>query len=170
MAIKTQGSTLYALLPVITGGLPTSAREVVKIGCIKDFEGGGNPADQIETTCLNETTRSYMAGLRTPGAATFNIDFDPKNDSHMRLYEAAESDDVNYQNIKFAVAFSDGTAPPTATADSSGEWDFVFPATRTFWQFQGYVSDFPISLQANSVVTTAVSVQRNGRGYLFPKT
>ena len=67
MAIKTQGSTLYALLPVISAGIPTSAREVVEIGCIKDFEGGGNPADQIETTCLNETTRSYMAGLRTPG-------------------------------------------------------------------------------------------------------
>ena len=53
MAIKTQGSTLYALIPV-NCWRPNCHREVVEIGCIKDFEGGGNPADQIETTCLNE--------------------------------------------------------------------------------------------------------------------
>lgn len=237
MPVKTQGSQLYALFPVkATPG----QFEVLEIECINNFNGGGNPADQITIECLNETTRRYLKGMRTPGQATFTIDADPKNLSHIRLQEAAESDDESFDDMRFALGWSDGigvapglaaaggvsavslgaggtgyTSAPTvsitggggtgatatatvsggvvtavtitnpgsgyttapavafsggsgtgaaASAEVSAEADFILPATRTWFLFDGYVADFPFDFQANTTVKTAVSIQRSGPG------
>ncbi|MCE0939667.1 hypothetical protein LU667_22045 [Pseudomonas kurunegalensis] len=40
--------------------------------------------------------------------------------------------------------------------------DFVLPPTRTWFLFDGYVSDFPFDFAANSAVTTAATIQRSG--------
>jgi hypothetical protein len=171
MAKKTQGSALYVLMPILdSNGDPTASREVVKVDCVLNVNTGGNPADQIETTCLEATSRTYIKGLRTPGQSTFNIDADPEKESHHRLYEASESDDEAYDELMFAYGWSDGTAAPTATMDSNGDYDFVLPDTRSFVKFAGYVSDFPFDAQGNSVVKTAVTVQRSGRGHWSRKS
>ena len=47
--------------------------------CATTFTPGGNPADQIEDTCLSDTSRSYKPGLRTPGQATLGLNADPEN-------------------------------------------------------------------------------------------
>ncbi|MBV2207424.1 MAG: phage tail protein [Pseudomonas sp.] len=148
MAKLAQGTQIYFIDP------DTSA--VVAVDCATAFTPGGAPADQIETTCLEDTTRAYMPGLRTPGQASLTINADPENASHIRLHEMSETDPS--PTVSWAVGWSDGTAAPTV--DSNG--DFVLPTTRTWFTFQGYVSDFPFDFAANTVVTSAVTIQRTG--------
>lgn len=155
MSKLTQGTQVYFIDP--------DDLSVIAIDCATSFNPGGNPADQIEDTCLESEVRTYKKGLRTPGAASLTINADPEKASHTRLHELSEDD--TDRNVKFAVGWSDGTAAPTA--DSDGDW--VLPSTRTWFTFDGFVSDFPFDFAANSVVTTSVSIQRSGGSTWTPK-
>lgn len=158
MSIFAQGSELYFIDP--------DTKQVVKVQCPTGFSPGGAPADQLDDTCIDDTTKKFKKGLRTPGSATINLMADPKYASHVRLYELyAEDSDVNI-DIEFAIGWSDGKgiAP---TADSNGL--FVFPTTRTWLPFAGYISDFPFDFQANTLVATAMTVQQSGLAGWIPK-
>jgi hypothetical protein len=155
MAILSQGSKIYFIDP--------ADDSVVAVECATAFNPGGNPADQIETTCLEEFDRSYLPGLRTPGQAALTVNFDPANASHVRIYELSQENPPPV--LSWVLGFSDGTAAPTV--DSSG--DFVLPTTRSWFPFQGYIADVPFDLAANSVVTSAMSIQRSGSSALIPK-
>lgn len=155
MAILTQGTQVYVLAP--TAADP-EVFEVLEIECATAFTPGGNPADQIETTCLSDTVRSYLRGLRTPGQASLSINADPRNESHVRLHELSEDDTI--EDLAWAVGWSDGTGiAPTLTVDGD---DWELPEGRTWFTFRGYVSDFPFDFAANTVVTTAATIQRSG--------
>ncbi|WP_085696274.1 phage tail tube protein [Pseudomonas sp. B26(2017)] len=155
MAILSQGTQVYALVPTVDD--PTKM-EVLEIECATAFSPGGNPADQIETTCLSAAIRTYLRGLRTPGQASLTLNADPRNASHVRLHQLSEDDDI--ENISWAVGWSDGRDIPP-TVNTAGD-DFELPKTRTWFIFDGYVSDFPFDFTANAVVTTAATIQRSG--------
>lgn len=231
MSILTQGTQIFALVP--TAANP-AILEVLEIECATAFSPGGNPADQIEDTCLSANVRSYLRGLRTPGQASLTLNADPRNASHIRLHQLSEDDSI--QNVPWVVGWSDGKVSPTAlqagavsdinitnggtgyltaptvaltggggtgaTATAQltgtvvtgititnngtgytsaptvgftggsgtgaaavsvvGDGDFVLPNTRTWFLFDGYVSDFPFDFSANTVVTTAATIQRSG--------
>lgn len=152
MSKLSQGTQVYFIDPEFDSSGPG----VRVVECATAFNPGGAPADQIEDTCLEATTRTYKPGLRTPGQASLTINADPENESHMRLHQLSETDPS--PTLKWAVGWSDGTAAPTL--DSSG--DFELPTTRTWFVFEGYVSDFPFDFAANAVVTSAVTIQRTG--------
>ncbi|NWN92297.1 phage tail protein [Marinobacter adhaerens] len=151
MSILSQGTNVYVLDP--NGGTP----KVLKVECATSLSPGGDPADQIEDTCLEAHERSYKPGLRTPGQATMGLNADPKNDSHLTLYNLSRQNPSPV--LKFAVGWSDGTDAPTI---SSGSDDFDLPETRTWFTFQGYIADFPFDFSQNTVVTTELSIQRSG--------
>lgn len=156
MSVLTQGTQVYFIDP--------DDLSIVPILKATAFNPGGAPSDQIEDTPLEEpTTRTYKKGLRTPGQASLTINADPQIESHVRLHELSE--EATDRRIKFAVGWSDGTAAPTA--DTEGE--FVLPTTRTWFTFEGYVSDFPLDFAQNAVVTTAASIQRSGGSVWTPK-
>ncbi|WP_275113744.1 phage tail tube protein [Pseudomonas sp. S49] len=58
----------------------------------------------------------------------------------------------------------------TATAELAESNDFVLPSGRTWYVFDGYVSDFPFDFSANTVVTTAATIQRSGGSAWIRKT
>ncbi|MHA6196827.1 phage tail tube protein [Pseudomonas wadenswilerensis] len=61
------------------------------------------------------------------------------------------------------VSFTGGNGSgASATAAVNTEEDFNLPATRTWFIFEGYVSDFPFDFAANAVVSTAATIQRSG--------
>nr|WP_277749397.1 phage tail tube protein [Pseudomonas ovata] len=61
------------------------------------------------------------------------------------------------------IALSGGAGSgATASAVLGDGDDFVLPPTRTWFLFDGYVSDFPFDFSANAVVTTAATIQRSG--------
>lgn len=232
MSVLAQGTHIFILDD--TGETP----EVVRIECATSFSPGGDPADQIEDTCLEHSERSYKSGLRTPGQATMGLNADPEYDSHLQLYGLSRMDPNPI--IPWAVGWSDGKAVPkfgygvgsvtvseggsgygdatttvefsapedsdgkaatgvatvvggvvteititdpgsgysaaptvtvtdsgtgtgaTATASLESRPSFVFPDTRTWFTFNGYVSDFPFDFAQNTVVTTEVAIQRSG--------
>ncbi len=155
MSVLTQGTQIYFVDP--------DDLSIVAVQCATAFNPGGQPADQIEDTCLESFVRTYKKGLRTPGQASLTVNADPQYASHIRLHELSEENDD--RTIKWAVGWSDGTAAPTADSDG----DFVLPTSRTWFAFDGYVSDFPLDFAQNTVVTTAVTIQRSGGSVWTPK-
>ena len=157
MAKLAQGTMIYFI--DATG----SDTEVVRVECATTFTPGGAPADQIETTCLEDFDRSYEPGLRTPGQATIGINADPANVSHLLMHQLSETNPS--PTLKWAVGWSDGTAAPTVGPDD----DWVLPSTRTWFTFEGYISDFPFDFALNTVVTSTVTIQRSGGSSWTPK-
>jgi len=160
MSVLTQGTQFFVL----------AAGAVSEVECITSFTPGGNPADQIEDTCLSErNSRTYKKGLRTPASASVTLNADPKNASHLKLQNLAESDDDTL--LTFAVGWADGESLPTVSANGgAGSVDgLTLPEDRTWFVFQGYVSDFPFDFQANTVVSTTATIQRSGPAVWVPK-
>lgn len=158
MTIKSQGTDLYTIDPA-TGAL-------LDVGCITSLDGIDTAIDQIETTCLNDITRTYEAGLSTPGAATFGLQFDPSEVNHIRLHQLKTAG----TQLKWAIGFSDGTVAPTAGTDSSGDNEFVLPPTRSWLVFDGYMNSFPFTFGLNTMVTSTVGIQVSGEPVLIPKS
>ena len=152
MAKKTQGTNLYLIDP--------ADDSVIIVGCVTSISGITASRDQIETTCLEDQARSYEAGMLTPGAASFGINVDPADASHVRLHELYTSG----ENLKWALGWSDGVAPPTVLA---GDW--VLPTTRSWISFEGYISDYPFEFALSAVVASTIAVQVSGQPVFTPK-
>lgn len=158
MSVKTQGSQLYILDEEASGGA-----EVLVVECAVSISGLSNPREQIEVTCLESDTREYVGGLSTPGSVTVTVNFDPDNESHYRLYELWRN---NADNFTAAIGY--GTPVNVAPTIVAGE--FTYPTTRTFIEFDAYVSDVPLEAALNSVWTSAITFQISGPYTIFRKT
>ena len=153
MAMKTQGTRLYAIDP--------EGNSVIQVGCVTSLDGISAGRDQRETTCLEDEARSYEGGMVTPGAASVGILFDAQDGSHVRLHELY----VAGENIQWAIGLSDGTTAPTA--DSNG--DFDVPTDRTWIVYEGYISDYPFSFAISANVETTLAIQVSGFPQVIPK-
>lgn len=159
MSMKTQGTELYFIDP--------ADGEVVRVGCPTSIEGIDTTLEQIETTCLDNTSRTYEAGLATPGTATFAVNTDTMDASHIRLHQLKTAGVV----LKWAIGWSDGTGtPPTAAEEpvDSDNYEFVTPTTRSWILFEGFMNSFPFSFAQNAVVTSNIGIQVSGEPVLVP--
>ena len=157
MAVKTQGTDLYVIDP--------EDGSVITVGCPTSIDGIDTTLEQIETTCLNSSARTYEAGLATPGTATFGINVDPSDPSHIRLHQLKTSG----VTLNWAVGWSEdpGTAP-TVTTDSDGDYVFDTPVSRSWILFEGFMNSFPFSFALNAVVQSSVGIQVSGEPELIP--
>lgn len=153
MAVRTQGTELWFIDP--DTGLP------VKVGCVTTLTGLTAARDQIETTCLDDDARTYEPGMPTPGQAQFGLNFDPSDASHVRLHQLY----VAGTTLDWALGWSDGVVPPTSDTST-----FVFPNTRSWISFTGYISDLPFDFALNAVVSSTVSVQVSDFPVLVPRS
>lgn len=158
MTIRSQGSDLFAIDP--------ADNTLLDVGCITSISGIDTAIDQIETTCLNDLSRTYEAGLATPGAATFGLQFDPADPAHIRLHQLKTAGTT----LQWVIGFSDGTLPPTVGTDSSGDGEFVLPPTRSWLSFEGYMNSYPFEFALNTMVTSTVGIQVSGEPVLIPKS
>lgn len=156
MAQKTQGTMLYVIDP--------DDDSVLEVGCITNISGLDSTLDQIETTCLSENARTYVAGLATPGTATFTINADSEDESHIRLHQLKKTG----ENLQWAIGWSDGVAPPTVAAGTPAT--FTLPTTRSWITFEGFMNSFSFDFSQNSVVTSSVGIQVSGDPDWAPKT
>lgn len=154
MSIKTQGTYLFLIDP--------DDDSVIEVGCVTSIDGIDTTNEQIETTCLSSQARTYEGGLATPGAASFGINFDTADSSHMRLHQLK----VAKTTLEWAVGFSDGTALPTV--DTNGT--FNLGAARSWIRFRGFITSFPFTFAQNAVVQSAVGVQISGEPEVFAKS
>lgn len=157
MAVKTQGTDLYVIDP--------ADGSVITVGCPTSIDGIDTTLDQIETTCLNSPARTYEAGMATPGTATFGINVDPRDASHVRLHQLKMAGTT----LQWAIGWSeDPGTPPTVTVDSDGNDVFVTPSSRSWILFEGFMNSFPFSFALNAVVESTVGIQVSGEPELIP--
>lgn len=159
MAVKTQGTQLYIMDSEASGGC-----EILTVECTTALSGLSNPREQIEVTCLESDTREYEGGLSTPGQLTVTVNFDPRNASHMRLYQFWRD---NADNFKFAIGFG---GPVNVDPNISSGCEFDYPTNRTFIEAEGYVVDLPLEAALNAVWTAAIPIQISGPYTIFPAT
>lgn len=164
MARPTKGTMLYVIVPSTAD---PDVNEILKIECPKNISGGEDSSDDIEDTCLEDSERSYLPGLMTPGNTTFAIDADPRNSSHVRLHQFfLPALGNSAPKLKFAIGWGDGTEAPKL--NTKGD-DFDLPSTRTWNVFVGHINGFPFDFQLNALVTTTVSVKRSSAFQWIPK-
>lgn len=149
MAMLTQGTELYFLDP--------EGDVVTKVDCPISITGLGGSREQIPTTCLDSTEAEFLPGFATPGPISITIQFDKDSASHARLLELFQ--DPAQTLVWWAMGLSDGLGVPPTSGDSTG---FILPTTRSWFQWEGYVADFPIDVNLNSVYQGTMQVQRSG--------
>lgn len=149
--MKTQGTELYYIDPA--DGLAYS------VGCVTSIEGIDVNIEQREVTCLVDSTRSYEAGLGTPGTASFGIYSNPADSTHIRLHALK----VAGTSLQWAVGWSDNTGvEPDVTTDSNGDDVFDPPETRSWILFEGFMNSFPFSFAQNASVESQIGIQVSG--------
>jgi hypothetical protein len=148
--VRTQGTEVF-LIDEVTTTDPT----VVKLACPTGVSGLGGAADQIEDTCLDNTTdKTYQRGLGNPGQVSIPFNLVPRETSHQLLTTLKNSGDI----VKWLVCLSESATDPTV--DSDGE--FVPPNDRTSFAFEAYVADVNIEAQTNEIVRGTLTLQRSG--------
>jgi hypothetical protein len=152
--LRTQGTELWFINPL------TSAADFVKLSCPTGISGLGGPADQLDDTCLDSTTRTFKQGLKNPGTLTVPFNFIPTNTSHQILFQLYDGGQV----VQWIAGLSDGTSPPT----NSSAGGFNPPPNRSSIRFNGYVSDINIDIATNSIVTGTLTIQRSGAILVTP--
>lgn len=154
MSIKTQGTHLFYVTP---GDTPA----IVKLHCPTGVTGLGGAADQIDTTCLDQTNdRTYTRGLGNPGQVTVPINFDPAQVSHQDIFDLK----AGGETLQWVVGLSDGVGAPTLTNG------LMAPAAdRTNILFDAYVSDFALDIAGNDIVKGTLTLQRSGAVTLVEK-
>lgn len=154
--MKTQGTNLYAIDPA-DGSL-------IVVGCPTSIDGIDTSIEQLETTCLSSQARTYEAGLATPGTATFAINIDPKDPSHLRLHQLKTAGTT----LNWAVGWSEAPdVDPTIEQNSDGEYVFVPSPARSWIFFEGFMNSFPFSFALNAQVTSTVGIQVSGEPELI---
>lgn len=153
MAQKTQGTNFFTIDP--------QDGSLLKVGCVISIDGIDTTLDQLETTCLDSSAREYVSGLATPGNASFGINFDPADASHVRLHQLKIAGTI----LPWAIGFGDGTDLPVV--DTNG--NFNLPATRSWIQFNGFMNSYPFTFALNAVITSTVGIQISGEPSVIKK-
>ena len=154
MSIKTQGTYLYTIDP--------DNEALIQVACVTSIDGVDTTNEQIDTTCLEDLARTFVAGLASPGQASFGLNFDTAESSHTRLHQLKVDGTV----LPWAIGFSDGSA--IAVVDSGGTFDKA--TSRSWIRFEGFMANFPFSFPQNTVIQTTVAIQISGEPEIKAKS
>lgn len=145
--LKTQGTELFVLDDTDTGN------EVRKIGQITGFSGVGSGAtSEIETTNMDSLAKEFVVGLKDNGTISFNLDWDPQDESHTTLNTL-----VGGANKRFIIGGSESAADPSFAAST-----FTIPTDRTTLDFQAGVTQFQLDAGTDDVWRGSASLRVSG--------
>jgi len=109
------------------------------LGDVININGPGMSRSTIETTHLNTAGgyQTFITGLRNPGTVTFSINFD------RTAYDDLKADFENDNSQSYRIQFDD--------------------ADNTQIDFDGWVTELPLTIPTNDRVTMDVTLQINGQ-------
>ncbi len=139
--IPTQGTEIF---------FSDDGTTIEEIPCALTADVGASTADQIDVTCLQDKSRSYVRGLSSIGQITFTGAVDNETDTIETLDALQDAGTA----VPWFIAFSDGTAPPTITGGV-----LTPPANRSGLSFKGYVASLSPQLEQNNVVKFQLVIQ-----------
>lgn len=158
MGVRTKFTQLYVRIHNSNG------YQIVQVGCPTGITGLGGAASQVDNTCLDDDEMQYLPGMPNPGQMTVNLNFDPSVISHQELWDLFNAQTT----VPWVVGWSDGNDIPPTVNSSTGI--ITYPSTRTYTSFDGYIADLPLDFAINSLVKSAMSVQRSGARTMHYKT
>lgn len=148
--VKTQGTELF-MIETASASDPV----ITKMACPTGISGLGGAKDQIEDTCLDNTTdKTFVAGLGTPGQVSVPFNLIPRDGSHQFLFTLKELGTV----LKWIACLSESGTDPTMDTD----FEFVAPTDRTSFRFDAYIADVNIDMATNDIVRGTLTLQRSG--------
>ena len=146
--LKSQGTELYF---VDTDSSDTVRRVV----CATSISGLGGARDQIDTSCLDNTTdRTFVGGLGNPGQVTIGFNVHKDEVAHEALLDLKAAG----TEVSWGIYSSDAATAPVA--NSSNVLQVV--TGRASAIFLGYVSDINIDIAANDIWKGTITIQRSG--------
>lgn len=152
-ALKTQGTQLYKVQTATTS---------ITVGNIQNISLPAPKADTKEITDMSSTGKEYVALLPDFGEVSCDINFDPELISTSlagRGHQALVADADAGTTRNWIIGLSDGNAAPTAPVAS------VFPTpptTRTWIQFNGFITEFSMKAGTNDVIGGSLTVKCTG--------
>lgn len=157
MARRTQGTSIWA---VVSSKTQQGKFELLAIARANNFKTGSDSQEKHDDTCLeDEYSKSYVGGLSDTGQATFDVNLDPKQASHVRLYELGQSSDVVEWVVGWAGAKKGAMKTIVPTIDvNTGV--VTLPPSRSWNKFKGYVEPFEFDFSGNALVKTSINIQR----------
>ncbi len=149
--VRTQGTEVFFVDNTVSASQP----DLIKLACPTGVQGLGGAKDQIETTCLDTIgDKEYAGGLGNPGVVTIPFNLIPRDFSHQVLFEFKRTGEV----LEWIACLSESREQPTVDSDGV----ITAPATRSSFQFQGYIADVNIDIANNEIVRGTLTVQRSG--------
>lgn len=142
MAIITQNTQVWF----------KSAATIIKL-VVTSITGLSGAREQIDITTLESMEREYLAGFATPGQVSLGLNYDPALINQVTLRNLYEAGTIT----TWIIGMSDGAASPSIAAEV-----ITYPTTRTWLDFSGFVSDFPIEFATNDAARSQVTLQRSG--------
>lgn len=158
MARRTQGSAMWMVVPTTSD---PEKFELIKIGAPKDHKPGTDTKEKLEITDLEEEySKKYLdgGGLSDTGTATFSILADPKNPAHQRLFSMVASGESATFIQGWPGEKRGSVAHIVPEVAENGE--ITLSNQRTWTKYKAYVDSFPLDIDANTVVQTTVTLQR----------
>lgn len=119
----------------------TDYTEVASI--VDGWSGPSTTADEIETTVLDDTYKTYARGQIDPGEITFQIAYDPADTNSQTLVELYSSCTVATWQVSLSAVCSSGGAAVTES-------------------FSGWVKAFSITASKNNLITADITVRITG--------
>ena len=146
--LKSQGTELYF---VDTDSSDTVRRVV----CATSISGLGGARDQIDTSCLDNTTdRTFVGGLGNPGQVTIGFNVHKDEVAHEALLDLKAAG----TEVSWGIYSSDAATAPTANTANV----LQSVTGRASAIFLGYVSDINIDIAANDIWKGTITIQRSG--------
>ena len=112
------------------------------IGCITSYSIEQSERNEIETTCLSATEKTFKLGLRDPGTMSLDLEYEQDSTGQGMLEDSYASDDSYHFKIEYNNAPSGGT-----------------PGEKTF---EGYVSALSETGSVDDLITESVSIRVTG--------
>lgn len=167
MSRRTQGTALWVVAPTVAN---PAIYELIKIGCPLNFKPGTDSKTKIPDTCLEaEYYTSNMTGLADLGQATFDINADPLNPSHVRLKQWEEND----TELKFILGWAGpkkGSVKDIVPELTPATGEVVLPSGRSWNTMTGTIDSFPFDIDGDSLVKSTITIQRKSKVTWVPET
>lgn len=151
--LKSNGTVIFGLI----------ADAIVRFKCFRAVDLGNDTVSKVDISCLDEDTKTYMAGSVDPAEGSLTIQLDDENITHAQLLSLAESNENILWYMRAPVAKSaDETIVPTVTG-TGDDAVVTLPTTATWVSFSGYLTSVGPTVEMDDVWTYAFPLVRTSK-------
>lgn len=155
--LKSNGTALFGII---------GASRVVRFRCFRGLELGNDTVGKIDISCLDEDTKTYMAGSVDPAEGSLTVQLDDDNITHAELLTLAESS----ENIAWYLRAPVPEGQADVIVPVVAEDEVTLPTSVTWASFTGYLTSVGPTVEIDDVWTYAFPLVRTSKVQTILKT